>query len=74
MVITIYEFMNTNYKILAILICLLIFYVGILIGISIKLISDYNKPQAIDVYRGKTTLQITYKDSIPQDTIVVFKN
>lgn len=33
----------------------------------------WNEPQAIDVYRGKTTLQITYKDSIPQDTIVVFK-
>lgn len=30
-------------------------------------------PSAIDVYRGKTTLQITYKDSIPIDTIVVFK-
>ena len=30
-------------------------------------------PQAIDVYRGKTTLQITYKDSIPVDTVVVFK-
>lgn len=65
--------MNKNYKILAVLICLLIFYVGILIGISIKLISDNNTPNAIDVYRGKTTLQITYKDSIPQDTIVVFK-
>lgn len=30
-------------------------------------------PQAIDVYRGKTTLEITYKDSIPIDTVVVFK-
>lgn len=30
-------------------------------------------PQAIDVYRGKTTLEITYKDSIPVDSIVVFK-
>ena len=30
-------------------------------------------PQAIDVYRGKTTLEITYKDSIPVDTVVVFK-
>lgn len=32
-----------------------------------------NKPQAIDVYRGKTTLQITYKDSIAVDSVVVFK-
>lgn len=31
-------------------------------------------PQAIDVYRGKTTLQIKYQDSIPIDSIVVFKN
>lgn len=31
------------------------------------------KPTALDVYRGKTTLQITYKDSIPIDSVVVFK-
>ena len=31
-------------------------------------------PPAIDVYRGKTTLQITYKDSIPIDSVVVYKN
>lgn len=30
-------------------------------------------PQAIDVYRGRTTLEITYKDSIPVDSVVVFK-
>lgn len=30
-------------------------------------------PTALDVYRGKTTLQITYKDSIPIDSVVVFK-
>lgn len=33
----------------------------------------YSNPKAIDVYRGKTTLQITYQDSIPVDTVVVFK-
>lgn len=32
-----------------------------------------SNPQAIDVYRGKTTLEITYKDSIPVDSVVVFK-
>lgn len=31
-------------------------------------------PSAIDVYRGKTTLQITYQDSIPVDSVVVFKD
>ena len=33
----------------------------------------HNNPQAIDVYRGRTTLEITYKDSIPVDSTVVFK-
>ena len=32
------------------------------------------KPSAIDVYRGKTTLEITYKDKVPVDSIVVWKN
>ena len=30
-------------------------------------------PKAIDVYRGKTILEITYRDSIPVDSVVVFK-
>ena len=30
-------------------------------------------PQAIDVYRGKTTLEITYRDSIAIDSVVVYK-
>lgn len=40
---------------------------------TIKTAITVNKPKAIDVYRNKTTLKITYVDSIPQDTIVVFK-
>ena len=31
-------------------------------------------PTALDVYQGKTTLEITYKDGIAVDTVVVFKN
>ena len=31
------------------------------------------KPTAMDVYQGKTTLEITYKDGVPVDSIVVFK-
>lgn len=34
---------------------------------------DILKPSAIDVYRGNTELQITYQNSTPIDTIVVFK-
>lgn len=32
-----------------------------------------DKPTAMDVYRGNTTLMITYKDSVAVDSIVVFK-
>ena len=38
------------------------------------LISYINKPKAIDVYEGKTTLEITYKDKVPIDSTVVWKN
>ena len=31
-------------------------------------------PSAMDVYQGKTTLEITYKDGVPVDSVVVFKN
>lgn len=29
--------------------------------------------KAIDVYRGKTTLEITYRDSVAVDSVVVWK-
>ena len=28
----------------------------------------------MDVYQGKTTLEITYKDGVPIDSIVVWKS
>lgn len=50
-------------------------------GVSISLIVYFilglinlNTPTAMDVYQSKTTLEITYKDGIPVDSIVVFKN
>ena len=30
-------------------------------------------PTALDVYRGKTTLDITYRDSVAIDSVVVYK-
>ena len=54
-------------------ICFVVFlltFIGTIILVDSR-IRSY--PQAIDVYKGKTTLQITYKDSIPVDTVVVFK-
>jgi drug/metabolite transporter superfamily protein YnfA len=34
---------------------------------------DSNTPTALDVYRGKTTLEITYRDSVAIDSVVVYK-
>lgn len=56
---------------------------GIIVGLLIPLFAialahacfpERLTPMAIDVYRGKTTLQISYKDSVAVDTIVVFKD
>lgn len=30
-------------------------------------------PTAMDVYRGNTTLEITYRDGVPVDSVIVFK-
>ncbi len=36
--------------------------------------NDYEKrPSAKDVYRGNTTLEITYRDSVAIDSVVVYK-
>lgn len=42
--------------------------------VLLLLLSYVYKPKAIDVYRGKTTLEITFKDRVPIDSIVVWKN
>lgn len=46
----------------------------IFIGSGINELNDKNKPTAMDVYQGKTTLEITYKDGVPIDSMVVFKD
>lgn len=45
------------------------------IGASCAILCDTiaPKPSAIDVYRGKTTLEITYRDSVAIDSVVVYK-
>lgn len=48
---------------------------SIIIGaflISILYVMD-DKPQAIDVYRGNTELEIHSINGVPQDTVVVWK-
>ena len=52
---------------------------GVVSGIFFMISKDVfiekhsNVPTALDVYKGKTTLQITYRDSVPINTVVVFK-
>ncbi len=46
---------------------------GYIISVTIWEYTNNNKPEAIDVYRGKTTLEITYRDNVPVDSVVVFK-
>lgn len=43
--------------------------------IIIVLLAIYlKKPTAMDVYRNKTTLEITYKNGVPIDSTVVWKD
>ena len=53
-------------------ICALCF--GFIIS-GIFVINEYFNPSItpMDVYKGKTTLEITYRDSIAIDSVVVFK-
>ena len=46
---------------------------SLLLFISIDACLQQDYPTAKSVYEGKTTLQITYEDSIPVDTVVVYK-
>lgn len=50
----------------------------VLLIIASKIITEYDdkytdQPSALDVYNGRTTLAITYVDSVPVDTTIVFK-
>lgn len=42
-------------------------------GIGTTFGEIHNIPKAIDVYRGKTTLEIPYRDSVAIDSTVVYK-
>jgi hypothetical protein len=45
------------------------------VGISVLVEAKFKDiPSAMDVYHGKTTLEITYKDGVAIDSVVVFKN
>lgn len=49
---------------------------GVLVIIGVKeyqVEHEKDIPAALDVYRGKTTLEITYRDSVAIDSTVVYK-
>lgn len=48
--------------------------IGFFIFVYIFALNNSLEPTALDVYRGKTTLEITSINGIPQDTVVVFKD
>jgi len=45
-----------------------------LISGGIMIYEESCKPTAMDVYKKKTTLEITYKNGVPVDSVVVFKD
>ena len=53
---------------------LFISFIGFVVtGIVVGVCTPNYEPTALDVYRGKTTLEITYRDSIAIDSTVVYK-
>lgn len=56
------------------IICIIVTVVfSIFFGMISSNISHNKEPQPLDVYRGNTTLQVTYQDSVAIDSVVVFK-
>lgn len=53
------------------------FYLGFVAGLGVcalfMLMINESTPSAMDVYEGKTVLKVTYKDDVPVDSIVRFK-
>lgn len=48
---------------------------GILFAIGVvKMIDEGREPKAIDLYKGDAEVKIVYTNSIPTDTIVVWKD
>lgn len=58
---------GTTYGIATLIVCIITFVSAVFTTIESR------NPTAIDVYRGNTTLEITYKNGVPTDTVVVFK-
>ena len=55
-----------------VMICVTLFCVGVITLMCHVFDSNMN-PTAIDVYRGKTIIEVTYKNGVAIDSTVVFK-
>jgi hypothetical protein len=61
------EVYNKDASIIGIVVCAVLYGAFMVLGCYEK------EPTALDVYRGKTTLEITYRDSVAIDSTVVYK-
>lgn len=54
----------------------IVFIIILSVGLTIAGISmEYgDKPAAIDVYRGNTDLEVTYREGVPVDSTVIYKH
>lgn len=52
---------------------IIISYIGFITGLLLIIEYINSRPRAIDVYKGKTELRITYEGNTPVDSAVVFK-
>ena len=59
-----------QYDIIGVAIALTLNIVGIL---NVIIYHATEAPSALDVYKGKTVLKITYEDKVPVDTVVIYK-
>ena len=50
-----------------------VYVCGFIGGITFILFWNNDVPTSMDVYQGKTTLEVTYRNGVPVDSVVVFK-
>lgn len=58
----------------SVLVCLFGIIAGMFLTLHIEEIKTKEHIKPIDVYRGKTTLKVEYKNGIPSDSSVVWKD
>ena len=51
----------------------IVFFIVAVIGLSFIMADMSNTPNALDVYKGKTELRITYDGKVPVDSVVIYK-